>query len=409
MLPSLEYIKTLVNGLKKRINDSENTLKKSIENSENGLKKYIDDATNNIDPKKIKDMYWSETNEAITGTGFDGWAKAVTMMSGPIPKVEFKGKIYENIPEDHASGYWLYYIIGDYTVGFHRGNSIVSFSPSGPSASDLIFYKTETTYNTVPDEYLSENIARIADAQSDWNESNKESSHYIKNKPSVLTGEKIEVTSSGSISESSKNLVLIRTSNSLSQSFYDIVVPLDKYTGIVHSSVLSSNNGAMSKLLYPRGMALLADNVCLNPRQIIRLTLNNGVCTATLDQIRYISMEANVVMEVSQTNNPSSGEFTYTAGSIDIFVLATRYNKYYKGGTKSEDIVCFARTGTDENGTFIEELSNTSEDSNATTGWVRTKKYVVTTDSIPVDGTTIKLNDQGQLTLALSNANGVSF
>ena len=30
-------------------------------------------------------------------------------------------------------------------------------------------------------------------------------------------------------------------------------------------------------------------------------------------------------------------------------------------------------------------------------------------ESIPVDGTTIKLNDQGQLTLALSNANGVSF
>lgn len=30
-------------------------------------------------------------------------------------------------------------------------------------------------------------------------------------------------------------------------------------------------------------------------------------------------------------------------------------------------------------------------------------------ESIPIDGTTIKLNDQGQLTLALSNANGVSF
>ena len=30
-------------------------------------------------------------------------------------------------------------------------------------------------------------------------------------------------------------------------------------------------------------------------------------------------------------------------------------------------------------------------------------------DSIPVDGITIKLNDQGQLTMALSNANGVSF
>ncbi len=30
-------------------------------------------------------------------------------------------------------------------------------------------------------------------------------------------------------------------------------------------------------------------------------------------------------------------------------------------------------------------------------------------ESIPVDGTTIKLNDQGQLTLALTNANGVSF
>ena len=28
---------------------------------------------------------------------------------------------------------------------------------------------------------------------------------------------------------------------------------------------------------------------------------------------------------------------------------------------------------------------------------------------IPVDGTTIKFNEQGQLTLALSNANGVSF
>lgn len=39
-----------------------------------------------------------------------------------------------------------------------------------------------------------------------------------------------------------------------------------------------------------------------------------------------------------------------------------------------------------------------------------TIKYVDTAiKSIPVDGTTIKLNDQGQLTLALSNVSGVSF
>ena len=39
-----------------------------------------------------------------------------------------------------------------------------------------------------------------------------------------------------------------------------------------------------------------------------------------------------------------------------------------------------------------------------------TEDYVTSQlKSLPVDGTTIKLNDQGQLTLALSNANGVSF
>lgn len=39
-----------------------------------------------------------------------------------------------------------------------------------------------------------------------------------------------------------------------------------------------------------------------------------------------------------------------------------------------------------------------------------TKKYVDDSiKAVPVDGTTIKFNDQGQLTLALSNANGVSF
>lgn len=39
-----------------------------------------------------------------------------------------------------------------------------------------------------------------------------------------------------------------------------------------------------------------------------------------------------------------------------------------------------------------------------------TKKFVENSiKSIPVDNTTIKLNDQGQLTLALSNANGVNF
>lgn len=39
-----------------------------------------------------------------------------------------------------------------------------------------------------------------------------------------------------------------------------------------------------------------------------------------------------------------------------------------------------------------------------------TKKYVDDSiKAIPVDGTTIKFNDQGQLTLALSNANGVNF
>ena len=94
-------------------------------------------------------------------------------------------------------------------------------------------------------------------------------------------------------------------------------------------------------------------------------------------------------------NIPATGEITLDKTQLTVMDKAT-IEEYY---VKKTDLPTVPTTDS--------ELSTTS--TNPVQNKIIKAELDKKLESIPVDGTTIKLNDQGQLTLALSNANGVNF
>lgn len=110
---------------------------------------------------------------------------------------------------------------------------------------------------------------------------------------------------------------------------------------------------------------------------------------------------------------------SYTASGLDWLTVVFTSNftsQSIRYNPREKTIVLYSfyqslRTHASEKSISSPSLSQTLMSADPTEEMhIATKKYVDnSTKSIPVDGTTIKLNDEGQLTLALSNANEVSF
>lgn len=73
---------------------------------------YPQDVVHTIDPKYIKDMYYSEIAETIIGYGMNGWAVTTKNEAVPIPKMAIRGKVYENVPVDHTQMANVVYVVG---------------------------------------------------------------------------------------------------------------------------------------------------------------------------------------------------------------------------------------------------------------------------------------------------------
>ena len=57
------------------------------------------DVVHTIDPKYIKDMYYTDTQEVEVGTSMSGWWNATKGGENPIiPKMSVAGVVYENLP-----------------------------------------------------------------------------------------------------------------------------------------------------------------------------------------------------------------------------------------------------------------------------------------------------------------------
>lgn len=111
---------------------------------------YQYDIVHTIDPKYIKDMYYSEIAETIIGYGMNGWAVTTKNEAVPIPKMTIKGKVYENVPVDHTQMANVVYVVGGYTLTFNRMNNYMTTDPSDLSGADVAFYGQGTVYHQMP-------------------------------------------------------------------------------------------------------------------------------------------------------------------------------------------------------------------------------------------------------------------
>lgn len=111
---------------------------------------YPQDVVHTIDPKYIKDMYYSEIAETIIGYGMNGWAVTTKNEAVPIPKMAIRGKVYENVPVDHTQMANVVYVVGGYTLTFNRMNNYMTTDPSDLSSADVAFYGQGTVYHQMP-------------------------------------------------------------------------------------------------------------------------------------------------------------------------------------------------------------------------------------------------------------------
>lgn len=108
------------------------------------------DVVHTIDPKYIKDMYYSEIAETIIGYGMNGWAVTTKNEAVSIPKMAIRGKVYENVPVDHTQMANVVYVVGGYTLTFNRLYNYMAADPSDLSSADVAFYGQSTVYHQMP-------------------------------------------------------------------------------------------------------------------------------------------------------------------------------------------------------------------------------------------------------------------
>ena len=115
-----------------------------------------------LNPKYIKDMYYSEIGEGVIGTGANGWIKVTNYQAITIPKMAINGTIYENVPVDHVANRYVYYVVGGHTLEFDKMSS--SMNADGLSDDDVVFYGETQIYHTIPDEFIPWEESPTADS-----------------------------------------------------------------------------------------------------------------------------------------------------------------------------------------------------------------------------------------------------
>lgn len=121
----------------------------------------VEDVTvHTLDPKYIKDMYHTETQEYEVGTAMSGWWNVTNGGSNPIiPKMRFCGVVYKYLVPSNVDGIDYYYIVGDYTFRFHAAQGeeyrYMTIDPHYDGSYDsIIFYAINEVVTPIPNKYI---------------------------------------------------------------------------------------------------------------------------------------------------------------------------------------------------------------------------------------------------------------
>lgn len=188
MFPNVEYIKTLVNGLKEFVNSKIKSVRKDIDD--------LPQPNWNQNDPTAKDYVKNRTHwtaiEEVGGNGGDAFMAGSFI--GNNPSLVFStiiglGKTYHNIPLQE-NGKYIEAVVGDYTISYDRYLGGVSVSPNTATVADFNFFYKKEVSHPIPDEYIPDWVAHkdsipAAQVQVNWRETDPASMAYINNKPRV--------------------------------------------------------------------------------------------------------------------------------------------------------------------------------------------------------------------------------
>lgn len=199
MFPNVEYIKTLVNGLKAFVNSKIKSVRKDIDNlpqadwkqNDSAAKDYIKNRTHYVERRKT-----SIAGAKCTAT-YDGTEhEELPFALGQVWNADFRTTSYDNLEVKQASDGTLY--IGDLNVsqipfyatktsGGRNSSWNSMLRPGELTLTGVSGIAEFVTVHKIQEEFIPASIARLADVkaqvQADWNETNVSSKAYIKNKP----------------------------------------------------------------------------------------------------------------------------------------------------------------------------------------------------------------------------------
>lgn len=199
MFPNVEYIKTLVNGLKEFVNSKIKSVRKDIDNlpqadwnqNDSSAKDYVKNRTHYVE-RRQGSIAGVEYTATYDGTEHEELPFAL----GQVWNADFGTAGYDNLEVKQTSDGTLY--IGELNVnqipfyvtktsGGRNSSWNSAMQPGKLTLTGVSGIAEFVTVHKIQEEFIPETIARSADVkaqvQADWNETDVFSKAYIKNKP----------------------------------------------------------------------------------------------------------------------------------------------------------------------------------------------------------------------------------
>lgn len=459
MLPSIEYTNTLANGVVRYAKDSDNKIRKELDSK-------MKDMYYTEEPKTVITDVGNTYSDWLDIVGDGSYTEDYSKR-----KISFRmnGVVYQDIiPSRYSSDgkTWVYEIDG-VTIA---AASYMTYLSVPPEITDFSLVKITTTdekIHKIPKKYYDSGAPFIiivialnddgtCEIDRTWDEikeefsKNAQASHYIIICPMLVPcplsvvicdrtesgGQITEIRFVGNYTDHSSRAgllyniqdfsaelkitstkIIFNVTRGNSRLAYNFIRPLDKnskgeiYSNYHLSSMLSSikEDGLFNEML--ARVYYNNEHYYFESRQIS----DDGIVNAY-----FFSTTANGIyrrLKVTPGETEDSDDIITIDKEIDLtsYVkkdeLPTKVSSLENDSgylTEHQSLEAYAKkTEIPTVPTTDSELSTTS--TNPVQNKIVKAELDKKLESIPVDGTTIKLNDQGQLTLALTNANGVSF
>ena len=157
MLPSLEYIKTVINGLKKHTENKTESVRKDLENKVDSLPQPDWNQNDETAKDYVKNRFggYSYTSGRYEGYGISGFLTASKMGSiENFTSIIFRGITYYDTPIDKSGSPRYSITVGGYTFTVHMVQMYCTINPSDASEDEFYFYYEQIEDSKIPKKYL---------------------------------------------------------------------------------------------------------------------------------------------------------------------------------------------------------------------------------------------------------------